>query len=97
MKIVSADGSLLDQILSLTFDIWNEGLSPRAYTQWYAAQRRTPWGRAHLQRFALVDDAGRLLSTAKRYRFRVRIDGRDGWMSGLGAVFTGGGRPCTAR
>jgi len=49
---------------------------------------RTPWGRTHLQRFALVDDAGRLLATAKRYRFRARLDGRAGWMAGIGAVFT---------
>ena len=30
----------------------------------------------------------RLLATAKRYRYRVRLDGRAGWMAGIGAVFT---------
>ena len=89
MNVVVADsGPLLDQILGLTYDIWNEGLTERAYAQWYRAQIRTPWGRQHLQRFALVDDAGRLLATAKRYRYRVRLDGRSGWMAGIGAVFT---------
>jgi GNAT superfamily N-acetyltransferase len=88
MKLVVADGPLLDQILSLTFEIWHEGLTERSYSQWNAAQLRTPWGRAHLQRFALVDDAGLLLATAKRYRYRVRLDGRIGWMAGIGAVFT---------
>jgi GNAT superfamily N-acetyltransferase len=88
MRVVVAEGPLLDQIISLTYDIWNEGLTERGYSQWNAAQLRTPWGRAHLQRLALVDDAGRLLATAKRYRFRVRLDGRAGWMSGIGAVFT---------
>jgi GNAT superfamily N-acetyltransferase len=88
MKVVVAEGPLLDQIISLTYDIWNEGLTERGYSQWNAAQLRTPWGRAHLQRLALVDDAGRLLATAKRYRYRVRLDGRVGWMSGIGAVFT---------
>ncbi len=88
MRVVVAEGPLLDQIISLTYDIWNEGLTERGYSQWNAAQLRTPWGRAHLQRLALVDDASRLLATAKRYRYRVRLDGRVGWMSGIGAVFT---------
>ena len=86
MDIVIADGALLDQILGLTFDIWNEGLSTRAYGQWNTAQLRTPWGQAHLQRFALVD-GGQLLATAKRYRFRARLDGQVGWMAGIGAVY----------
>src|SRR5262245_50392629 len=88
MNLVVAEGALLDQILGLTYQIWNEGLSERAYSQWNAAQLRTPWGRKHLQRFAWVDDAGRLLATAKRYRYRALLDGRSGWMAGIGAVFT---------
>jgi hypothetical protein len=35
-----------------------------------------------------VDDGGRLLATAKQYRFDVRVGGREGWMCGIGAVFT---------
>lgn len=88
MNVVVADGPLLDQILGLTYEVWNEGLTERAYSQWYQAQIRTPWGRNHLQRFALVDDAGKPLATAKGYRYRVRLDGRAGWMAGIGAVFT---------
>jgi GNAT superfamily N-acetyltransferase len=88
MNVVVAEGALLEEILGLTYEIWNEGLTERAYSQWYRAQIRTPWGRAHLQRFALLDDAGRLLASAKRYRYRVRLDGRSGWMAGIGAVFT---------
>lgn len=88
MNVVVAQGALLEQILGLTFEIWHEGLTARAYSQWNAAQLRTTWGRTHLQRLALVDDDGRLLATAKRYRHRVRLDGRSGWMAGIGAVFT---------
>jgi GNAT superfamily N-acetyltransferase len=88
MNVVIAEGALLEQILGLTFEVWHEGLTERAYSQWNAAQLRTPWGRTHLQRFALVDAAGHLLATAKRYRYRVRLDGRIGWMAGIGAVFT---------
>ncbi len=88
MSLVVAEGPLLEQILDLTYPIWHEGLTRRAYGQWNAAQMRTLWGREHLHRFALLDDRGRILATAKRYRYDIRLDGRDGWMSGLGAVFT---------
>ena len=47
-----------------------------------------PVGTSHLQRYASIDDEGRLLATAKEYRFDVRADGREGWMCGIGAVFT---------
>jgi len=88
MDVVLADGPLLELILDQTFELWHEGLSRSAYGRWNAAQLRTRWGREHLHRFALVDSAGRLLATAKRYRHTVRLDGREGWMSGIGAVFT---------
>lgn len=88
MTVVVAAGPLLDRILDHTYPIWNEGLSRTAYGQWNAAQLKTPWGRDRLQRFALLDDDNELLATAKRYRYDVTLDGRAGWMSGLGAVFT---------
>jgi GNAT superfamily N-acetyltransferase len=88
MRLVAAEGPLLEQILDFTYPVWNEGLSRAAYSQWYAAQLKTAWGRQHLQRFALVDDSGRLLTTAKRYRLDARLDGRDGFVAGIGAVFT---------
>jgi GNAT superfamily N-acetyltransferase len=88
MRLVNAEGPLLDQILDNTYPIWNEGLTRDAYGKWNAAQLRTPWGRTHLHRFALVDDEGRLLASAKRYRLDARLDGRAVRVAGLGAVFT---------
>jgi len=88
MNIVPAEGPLLDEILDHTCQIWNEGLSRTAYAQWNRAQAKTPWARAHLRRYAAVDAQGRLLATAKQYRYDVRVGGREGWMCGLGAVFT---------
>ena len=88
MPLVVAEGALLDHILDNTCPIWSEGLTRTAYAQWNNAQLKTKWGRDHLQRFALVDDDGGLLASAKRYRIDVRLDGRDGWMAGIGAVFT---------
>lgn len=88
MRVVTAEGELLERVLDSTFPVWNDGLSRRAFSQWNAAQMRTPWGRQRLTRLALLDDRGQLLSSLKRYRFDVRIDGRDGWMCGIGAVLT---------
>jgi GNAT superfamily N-acetyltransferase len=88
MRLVPAEGPLLEGILDGTYPIWNEGLSRRAYSQWNAGQLRTRWGSEHLARMALVDAGGRLLASAKRYRFNARLDGRDGFVSGLAAVFT---------
>src|SRR6188768_2688623 len=84
MPLVVAEGALLAHILDLTFPIWNEGLTREAYGQWNTAQTKTAWGRDHLHRFALLDDSGNLLATAKRYRHDVRLDRRDGWMAGFG-------------
>jgi hypothetical protein len=88
MPLVVAEGELLEQILDATYPVWNEGLTRAAYGQWNAAQMRTPWGRERLHRFALVDPRGRLLATAKRYRYDARLDGREVSICGLGAVFT---------
>jgi predicted N-acetyltransferase YhbS len=88
MPLVPAQGQLLEQILDESYPIWNEGLTRPAYGQWNLAQTRTPWGARHLERVALVDDAGALLSSAKRYRFAARLDQRDVRVLGIGAVCT---------
>jgi predicted N-acetyltransferase YhbS len=88
MHLVRADGPLLDRILDHTYPLWNEGLTREAYGKWNAAQLRTPWGADRLHRFALLDDDGTLMASAKRYRFDVRLDGRPMQMAGIGAVFT---------
>lgn len=88
MKLVPADGPILRQILHESHGIWCDGLTPHAYGQFNAAQLKTPWGSRNLRRFALLDDEDRLLTSAKRYRLRVRIDGRLVDAVGIGAVFT---------
>jgi GNAT superfamily N-acetyltransferase len=88
MQIVAAEGPMLEEILDATFPIWNEGLTRESYARWNAAQLRTPWGAEHLRRFALVDDRGRWVASAKRYLWPIRLHGVDGTMCGFGAVFT---------
>jgi GNAT superfamily N-acetyltransferase len=88
MRLVVAEGQVLEEILTATYPIWNEGLTRDAYARWNAAQLRTAWGKDHLRRFAVVDDRGRWVATAKRYLWQMRLDGIDGTLCGLGAVFT---------
>ena len=88
MRLVLADLALRDRIQDTTFPIWNEGLARHAYGQWNEAQMRTAWGRDRLHRVALLDDAGNVLASMKRYRFDVRYDGEVMPMLGIGAVFT---------
>ena len=71
MPLVVAEGALLEEILDLTFPVWNEGLSPRAYAQWHTAQARTAWARGRLDRMALVDDGA-----VRRLHLGVRCDQR---------------------
>ena len=88
MKLIVAEGELLEEIIEATFPIWNESLSRSGYAQWNAAQMSTEWGSENLHRFALLDDRGRWVASAKRYRLPMRLDGADGTMCGFGAVFT---------
>jgi GNAT superfamily N-acetyltransferase len=88
MQLVVAEGPILEEILDTTYPVWNEGLTRDAYARWNAAQFRTAWGAEHLRRFALLDDHGRWVASAKRYLWPIRLDGVDGVMCGVGAVFT---------
>jgi GNAT superfamily N-acetyltransferase len=88
MRVVVAEGEILEGIIDATYPIWSEGLARDDYARWNAAQMQTAWGKDHLRRFALLDDSGRWVASAKRYLLPVRLDGVDGIMCGLGAVFT---------
>src|SRR4051794_40991398 len=88
MRLVVADGAILDQILAESHGIWADGLTKKAYLQYNLAQLRTPWGARHLRRYALVDEAGAVLTSAKRYDLRARVDGREVTAAGIGAVYT---------
>jgi GNAT superfamily N-acetyltransferase len=86
-ELVVAQGAILGRILDDTYSIWNDGLTRPAYARFYTAQTATPWGRTHLQRYALVD-GDQVLASAKLYRFDAALDGRRVEIAGIGAVFT---------
>ncbi|MBI3493134.1 MAG: GNAT family N-acetyltransferase [Acidobacteria bacterium] len=86
-ELAPAEGPILDEILDATYEIWHEGLGRQAYTRYYAGQLGTPWGRAQLSRFALVD-RGEVRASVKLYMFDATLDGRSLRVAGIGAVFT---------
>jgi predicted N-acetyltransferase YhbS len=88
LKVIPATGELLEQILDQTFPVWGEGLAREAYGKYNRAQASTPWGASNLRRFALVDDDGRILASAKRYDLEAVLDKERVKTMGLGAVFT---------
>lgn len=87
LQIVPATGEILEQVLSDTHSLWNDGLARDNYGKAWAAQLKTPWGQQHLGRVALVDGP-HVLSSAKTYDLPVRFDGRIRRVLGIGAVFT---------
>jgi GNAT superfamily N-acetyltransferase len=86
-QVVPATGAVLEQVLDDTFELWNDGLSRRNYGKAWQAQLKTPWGRSHLDRVALVDGP-HVMCSAKRYDLSLRLDGRHRRALGIGAVFT---------
>lgn len=87
MPLVAAAGDLLVKILDGSYPLWGDGLTRSGYAQYNLAQQATRWGREHLDRVALVE-GDRLLSSAKRYRLELMIDGRRCRALGIAAVFT---------
>jgi len=87
LHVVPATGAVLEQVLDDTFPLWNDGLSRENYAKSWAAQLKTPWGRTHLDRVALMDGP-HVLSSAKRYDLSLRLDGRIRRVLGIGAVFS---------
>jgi GNAT superfamily N-acetyltransferase len=86
-QVVPATGAVLEQILNDTHPLWGDGLPRVNYAKAWAAQLKTAWGQQHLDRVALVDGP-HVLSSAKRYDFSMRFDGRIRRVLGIGAVFT---------
>jgi predicted N-acetyltransferase YhbS len=89
--LVPAEGAYLEQILRESHPIWGEGLTFDRYAAYWQAQRRTPWGAAHLDRVALVEH-GSVICSVKRYDLSARIEGRIRRVLGIGAVFTSPGQ-----
>ena len=87
LNVVPAVGAVLERILDDTYPLWHDGLSRQNYGRYWAAQKKTVWGQAHLDRVALQDGL-HVVASAKRYDLSFRLDGRIRRVLGIGAVFT---------
>ena len=87
LRLEPASGAALTQILHDTYPVWGAGLAFDAYARYQAAERRTAWGSAHIERVALRDGT-RVMASAKRYDLAARVDGRIRRVLGIGALFT---------
>jgi len=87
LSIVPAVGVVLERILDDTYPLWHDGLTREGYGKFWAAQLKTAWGAAHLDRVAL-QDGPHVVASAKRYDLSFTLDGRARRVLGLGAVFT---------
>ena len=87
-QLAVANREQIDRIYAESHSLWGGGLTPAEYREFWAELSATPWAERHVTYFAWLDDAGDLLSSLKLYRPRVRILGRAGRASIIGAVFT---------
>ena len=87
-SLVEADDARIAEIYRESHSLWGAGLSLEGYLEFWAELRDTPWARRHYRHLAWVDESGVLLSSFKRYRPALRMDGVVTSAMGIGAVFT---------
>jgi N-acetylglutamate synthase-like GNAT family acetyltransferase len=87
-RLVVADSVQIESISRESHGIWGGGLSRHDYLDFWRELSDTSWGREHMRHQAWVDEHGRVLSSAKLYRPRWRLLGRESRACVIGAVFT---------
>jgi hypothetical protein len=73
MKLVQADGGLLQRLVATTPLLALHGLRREAFAKYDAAQAKTSWALRHRRRIALMD-ADAVLASAERYDLTGRLD-----------------------
>ncbi len=68
--------------------LWGAGLTYPAYLDMWLELMDTPWAKDHFEHLVWVEDDETVLSSLKLYRPLVRVLGRTGPVSVIGAVFT---------
>ena len=84
--VVPAEGAILDRVLATSGLSGKAGLGLQAFRRFEAAQRKTAWGRAHQQRFALLE-GDELLASAARYQLAGVLDERPVRICAIGDAF----------
>jgi hypothetical protein len=85
MKLVQADGRLLERVVAATPLVAHHGLSREAFAKYDAAQAKTPWALRHRRRFALMQ-ADDVLASAERYDLIGRLDRQLVTICGIASV-----------
>jgi len=89
VRVVPADGAILQRIVATTPLVAHRGLSREAFGKYDAAQAKTSWALRHRRRFALMQ-ADEVLASAERYGLTGTLDGRLLTICGIAAVLDHG-------
>jgi hypothetical protein len=85
MKLVHADGRLLQRIVATTPLVAHHGLCREAFAKYDAAQAKTLWALRHRRRIALMH-ADEVLASAERYDLIGRLDRQLVTICGIASV-----------
>lgn len=88
MRLHVATDAQIERIYRESHRLWGGGLSYDAYLDLWWTLRDTPWARDRVEFLVGSDEHGRVLSSLKRYRPIVRLDGRDVTATVIGALLT---------
>jgi hypothetical protein len=89
MKLVQAEGDLLQRLVAATPPAAIPGLSAEAFAKYDAAQAQTPWARRHQRRFALMRGED-VLASAERYDLTGTLDRHRATICGIAGVLDHG-------
>jgi len=88
VSLVLATLAEIDAISRESHVLWGGGLSLVAYQQLWEEVGRCSWAQEHARYYVWRDVDGQVLSSMKIYRPRIRVMGREGNCSVLGAIYT---------
>ena len=97
LRVVSAEGAVLERIAATTPLAVHSGLSRKAFTKYDAAQAKTAWALGHRRRFALMN-GDEVVASAERYDLTGTVDRQAVTICGIAAVLDrgAGGDGCNA-
>jgi hypothetical protein len=87
-RLVLADRAQIDSITRESYTLWGGGLSYEGYRDLWEEVGRCRWAQEHARYYVWLGADGRVLSSMKVYRPRLRLLGHEGRVSVLGAIFT---------
>lgn len=78
----------IDTIYRESYALWGAGLTFSGYRAFWSDLSRIPWARKHMSYHVWQGKEDTVLSSLKTYRPVLRLLGRSGRTTGIGAVFT---------